>query len=280
MYPAGVSGIGVRRVAVGSGLTLRVLESGPAGGRVVILVHGWGGSVYSYDATIPALAAAGHRVIAIDLPGHGLSDKPADAARYSIPAMAEAVLRVVESIRATRYSLVAHSMGGAIALEIAARGDARLEGLALLGAVGLGRVPLAPVLRWLTPKWASGVIAPLLSRTVVRLILGVAFGTRERPVARDVDEYGAPTQFNGFALACRACIHRVTWQRLSQAALEAVRLPVLVVAGGRDHVVRDVSAGGRLIPGARVVEIPDAGHLAVQERAEIVNRELVAFFAR
>ena len=55
---------------------------------------------------------------------------------------------------------------------------------------------------------------------------------------------------------------------------------MLVVAGGRDLVVRDVAAGGRLISGARVVEIPDAGHLALQERADIVNRELIAFLAR
>ena len=280
MYPAGVAGIAARRVQIGNGLALRVLESGPLHGHLVVLVHGWGGSVYSYDATIPALASAGHRVVAIDLPGHGLSDTPDDAFPWSIPALADAVLGVVATIGAARYSIVAHSMGGAVSLEIAGRGDARLERLALLGAVGLGRVPLAPVLRLLTPAWARHFIAPLLTRTVVHLILELSFATTERPEARDVDEYWAPTQFDGYALSCREVLHRVAWGRLSRATLRALRLPVLVVAGGRDLVVREVAVGGRLIPGARVVEIPDAGHLAVQERAEIVNRELLAFFAR
>lgn len=278
MFPAGVPGIVARRETVAPGLTLRVLESGPADGPVALLVHGWGGSVYTFDATIPALAASGHRVLALDLPGHGLSDKPTDAARYRLPALVDAVLAVLSASRAEPYAVVAHSMGGAIALEIARR-DARVRRLALLGAVGAGRVPLAPVLRWLTPPWAATVIAPLLTRTVIDRVLELAFGTDRRPVARDVAEYWAPTQFNAFSLALRACLHEMTWSRLPTERLAAIGIPVLVVVGGRDRVVRDVASGGRLIPGARVLELPEAGHLVVQECADAVNRELVAFLS-
>ena len=100
------------------------------------------------------------------------------------------------------------------------------------------------------------------------------------PVARDVDEYWAPSQFNGFSLALRECIRHVHWGQLPPATLAAVRTPTLVIAGGKDVVVRDVAVGGRLIPGARVVELPEAGHLAVQECADVVNRELLTFLAR
>lgn len=278
MFPAGVPGITVRREVAAPGLTLRVLESGPSGGPVVVLVHGWGGSVYTFDATIPALAAAGHRVLALDLPGHGLSDKPTDPDRYRLSSMTDAVLAVVAANHVRQYDVVAHSMGGAIALEIARR-DAGLRRLVLLGAVGVGRVPLALVVRALTPRWARRTIAPMLTRTAITGVLELAFGTDRRPVARDVDEYWAPTQFNAFSQALRECLHHMTWGRLAAEQLGAIRMSVLVIAGGRDRVVRGVVAGGQLIPGARVVELPDGGHLAVQERADAVNRELVAFLA-
>jgi pimeloyl-ACP methyl ester carboxylesterase len=276
MYPAGADGIRVRWISSG-GLSIRVLESGPVRESAVVLVHGCGASAYTFSETIPALTAAGHRVLALDLPGHGLSDKPLDAMHYTTSAMANVVLATVAACGVRKFTLMAHSMGGAVALEIASRGGTGLERLALSGAVGLGRVPLAPLLRFLTPGYAARVIPWLLTRSVIRIVLRMAFGTRDRPVERDVDEYWAPTQFNTFALACRACIHAAEWGRASPGTLQSLDVPVLVIAGGRDWIVLDVAAGGRMIPGARVVEIPEAGHLAVQERSTQCNAELLAF---
>src|SRR5512142_865222 len=75
MYPAGEPGVRVTRVTV-EGVGVRVVLAGPDSGTAVVLVHGWGACVYSFAEMIPALAGAGHRVIAVDLPGFGLSDKP------------------------------------------------------------------------------------------------------------------------------------------------------------------------------------------------------------
>jgi pimeloyl-ACP methyl ester carboxylesterase len=277
MYPAGIGAIRVRRVTVPSGISIRVLESGPARESAVVLLHGWGASAYTFSETIPALTDAGHRVVAVDLPGHGLSDKPRDAAQYTLPAMANAVLATLAACGVRSFSLVAHSMGGAVALDIASRAGTGLERIALFGSVGLGRVPLAPLVRIVTPKLAAGIIPWFLTRGVIRLVLRIAFGTRDRPVERDVEEYWAPTQFNDFANACRLCIHAPDWNRASVSRLQSLGVPVLVIAAGRDWIVRDVADGGRLIPGARVVEIPEAGHLAVQERSAQCNAELLAF---
>lgn len=280
MYPAGREGIQVRWVTVPDGLSIRVLESGPLGASTVVLLHGWGASAYTFSETIPALTASGHRVVALDLPGHGLSDKPRDAARYTLPAMANVVLATLAACGVQRFSLVAHSMGGAVALEMVSRVGTGLDRLVLCGAVGLGRVPLAPLVRTLTPGFATSALPVILTRALIRLVLRIAFGTRDRPVERDVEEYWAPTQFNDFAQACRRCIHAADWSRASASRLQSLRVPVLVIAGGRDWIVRDVADGGRLIPGARVVEIPEAGHLAVQERAELCNRELLTFLGK
>ena len=280
MYPAGVEGIVVRRIVVRDGVALRVLEAGPRGKLTALLLHGWASSVYSFAETIPALAAAGYRVVAVDLPGHGLSDKPIAPECYSVPAMTDAVAAVMADCGVERCVMVAHSMSGAIALEMAGRGDSRLSGVVFIGAVGVGRVPLAPVARLLTPRFAVAALPPLLGRGLAGLVASFAFGTRERPTPRDVDEYWAPTQFDGFARALVSCLHRANWHREPVEFLRAFSLPTLVIAGTRDRVVWGVAGGGRMVAGARVVEVPGAGHLIMQESAAVVNALLLDFLGQ
>src|SRR4051812_33390064 len=76
MFPAGHPAIRTRYVTLQSGVRVRLVESGRADVPAVLLLHGWGASVYMWRAWFAPLAAMDRRVIAIDLPGHGLSDKP------------------------------------------------------------------------------------------------------------------------------------------------------------------------------------------------------------
>jgi pimeloyl-ACP methyl ester carboxylesterase len=105
----------------------------------------------------------------------------------------------------------------------------------------------------------------------------MAFSARGRPTTRDVEEYWAPTQFDGFAWACRACVHQMTWKRISSSKLRALRLPVLVIVGGKDRMIRDVGSRAKLIPTAQLVEIPEGGHLVMQEFATKTNARLLLF---
>jgi pimeloyl-ACP methyl ester carboxylesterase len=277
VYPAGVTGIKVRRVAIRDGVSLRVLEAGPSSENAVVLLHGWASSVYSFDATIPALVAAGHRVVAIDLPGHGLSDKPSDRTWYSVPAMADAVATVIRESAIKRYAVVAHSMSGAIALHLSTRVNAPAA-IVFVGAVGVGHVPLAWLARFLTPRFVATLLPGLIGRPVGRFVAGLAFGVKDRPTERDVDEYWAPTQFDAFSRALVSCLHRADWHR-EDDRLRGLQVPALVIAGGRDRVAQGVAAGGKMIPGARVIDVREAGHLVMQECASEVNPEIVSFLA-
>lgn len=277
MYPAAEPRINVRYVELRDGTRLRVIESIPEQREAVLLVHGWGGSVYSFAETIPAVAAAGYRAIAIDLPGHGLSDKPTDGAKYTTSALADAVLAVADAMGVRRFSIVGHSMGGGIALELALRGERRLERIILINPIGLGRVRSVGLLKLISPRFVNSFIPALLSRGVIRLILKLAFSARGRPTTRDVEEYWAPTQFDGFAWACRACVHHTAWKRIPTARLRALRLPVLVIVGGRDRLIRDVGSRARFIPTGQLIEIPEGGHLVMQEYATKTNAKLLLF---
>jgi pimeloyl-ACP methyl ester carboxylesterase len=279
MYPAGIPEISVRYVRLDDGLTLRVIQSGPTteDAPVVMLVHGWSASVYTFAEMIPALAGAGCRVIAFDLPGHGLSDKPADESRYTTRALSERVLSVADALTVRQFALVGHSLGGSLGLHLATRGEERLERLVLINSVGLGGAPLVFPIKLFSPPIVNWIVPTLLTRRTVELVLRIAFGTSERPTERDIDEYWAPTQFEGFARASRATLHRVTWGRTPANELRSLRLPVLVITGGRDLLVRGTTERARLIPTVRVVEIPEGGHLVLQECASQTNPEIVRF---
>lgn len=277
MYPAGLPGISVRYVPVGSDLTLRVIESGPAREDVVLLAHGWGGSVYTFAEMMPALTAAGYRAIAFDLPGHGLSDKPTDETRYTTRVFSDAIIAVADALGARRFSLVGHSMGGALGLDLATRGERRLTSLVLINSVGIARVPVIGVTKLLSPKLIDRWTPGLLVRGTISAILHMAFGTKARPTQRDIDEYWAPTQFEEFAWACRACIHHVNWRPVAATKLRSLRLPVLVISGGRDRVVVNTAKRAGLIPTARIVKVREGGHLVLQESAARTNDEILRF---
>lgn len=277
MYPAGVAGIVARYLTLADGRTIRVIESGPSNGSPVVLVHGWASCVYSWSETIPALASAGHRVIAMDLPGCGLSDMPTDEPSYTTRALSDVVSAVVKAMNADRFSMIAHSMGGAIALDIAMRGERSLERLVLISAVGLGRVPLIPPLKVFSPRIVNRLTPRLVTRRLLRAILHAAYGTAGRPTERDVDQFFAPSQFDEYAWACRACAHQGEWRRASATRLRGLRIPVLVITGGRDVLIHGAADRARLIPSARIVTIPEAGHLVMQECAPRANEEIIRF---
>jgi epoxide hydrolase 4 len=279
MYPAGVPGVSVRYVRLDDGLTLRVIQSGPANdvAPVVVLVHGWSACVYTFAEMIPALADAGYRVIAFDLPGHGLSDKPSDESKYTTRALSDTVIGVANAMGVRRFAVVGHSLGGSLGLALALRGEPRIDRLVLINSVGLGIAPLVLPIKLFSPSIVNRIVPVLLARRTVDLVLRMAFGTSGRPTERDVDEYWAPTQFDEFVRACRACLHRVEWKRTSATQLRSLTVPVLVITGGRDLLVLGAIDRAMLIPSVRIVAIREGGHLVLQECASQTNAELIAF---
>jgi pimeloyl-ACP methyl ester carboxylesterase len=279
MWPAGEPSIRTSYITLAAGHSLRVVEAGLAAGPPVLLVHGWGACAYSFAELMPALADAGYRVLAIDLPGFGLSDKPAARDVYTTAAMASVVAEAASRLGLERYSFIGHSMGGAIGLRLALRAKPGVEKLVLLNSVGLGRAPLMGPVRLLTPGFIEPLLPALFRRITIRLILRLAFGTRGRPTSRDIDEYWAPTQFPEMLRACRLLAHVFDFDPLPASTLAAVKVPVLAVGTGRDRMVLGCAERAELIPGARILRVTEGGHLALQECADKVNPAVLRFLA-
>jgi pimeloyl-ACP methyl ester carboxylesterase len=280
MYPAGESGVSVRMLLTRSGLRVRAVESGPAAGRPVVLVHGWGASAYTWRHQIPALAWKGYRAIAVDLKGHGLTDKPEGPGEYSLPAMLAHVREVLDALEVERPVMVAQSMTGALALELALEAAPRVDRVALVNPVGLCDMPIIPVAAAVTSPRPAERFAPwLMPRWTFSTGLRFCYGSPWRVSERAVDEYWAPTQFPGYARAMRALVHEFRWPPLTEAQLASLRVPTLVVLGTRDRVVRGARSVAERLAGVRVAVVEGGGHAVNEEHPDRVNRALLDFLA-
>jgi pimeloyl-ACP methyl ester carboxylesterase len=278
MYPAGIAGLSQRKITLASGLKVRVVESGPADGPPVVLLSGWGGCVYMWRKNLPALAAAGLRVIAVDLKGQGLSDKPLDPAEYTSEKMTAHALEILDALKLKRVRLVGQSMAGKIAADVALAAPERVERLVLIGAVGVGRV------RGLTkfgmmPLRTLDLIEPITARWTFWAFLHRAYGKLAKPTAADVEEYYAATADPAFIRALFLLLREFDWALLTPDELARLTMPVLIVAGSEDHVVdpKRVDRVAARLKDARTLIVPGAGHVPNEEAAEEVNRALVEF---
>lgn len=113
---------------------LRTLERHPTAGRAIVFLHGLGGRLEQWAGVLDALGP-GLRGLALDLPGHGGSD-PAEDGNYSIPALSTAVLATLDAFALRQAVLVGHSLGAAVALEVAARRPERVAGVLLVDPNG------------------------------------------------------------------------------------------------------------------------------------------------
>ena len=136
MFPARDPDYRTRFETLRTGERVRVIESGPAGGEPVVFFPGWGCPVWDFHETMPAVAAAGFRAIAVDLRGHGLSDKPTEPARYTTAAMIAHAVAILDALRVPRVVLIGHSMGGALATHLALHAPDRVRALALFSPIG------------------------------------------------------------------------------------------------------------------------------------------------
>ncbi|MBV9282781.1 MAG: alpha/beta fold hydrolase [Chloroflexi bacterium] len=104
----------------------------------LVFLHGLGGSQSTWQEVLPAFAER-HRVCALDLPGHGASDKPSPAvADYSLPGIARLVADALDVLHLTPATLVGHSLGGAVALHVALERPDAVSRLVLVDSLGLG----------------------------------------------------------------------------------------------------------------------------------------------
>jgi pimeloyl-ACP methyl ester carboxylesterase len=237
-------------------------------GPVVVLVHGITGNSENWRAVMPWLAER-YTVLAPDLVGHGGSAKP--RGDYSLGAYASGVRDLMIALGHERATIVGHSLGGGVAMQLAYQFPERCERLVLVSSGGLGR-EVNPLLRAATLP-GSELVLPILASTrvldagrgVSRLLgrVGLRAGTDLEEMARGHASLADADARRAFVHTLRSIVEP-QGQRVS--AMDRLYLsaavPSMVVWGGRDGVIppSHARAAHRQMPGSRLEIFPDAGH--------------------
>jgi pimeloyl-ACP methyl ester carboxylesterase len=256
-------------------------------GPVLVLLHGITSSSRTWRAVMPALAET-HTVVAPDLLGHGESAKP--RGDYSLGAYASGVRDLLAALGHERATVVGHSLGGGIAMQLAYQFPERVERLVLVNSGGLGR-EVSLLLRSATLPGAEYVL-PLLCKPGVRNAAGALGGLLGRVGLRPNNDVAGVAE--GFASlgeddARRAFLHTVRavmdigGQRVNATdrLYLAAHLPTLIVWGERDPMIP--AAHGRaaheLLPASRLEIMPGAGHFPFNDDPVAFVATLRAFMA-
>ncbi len=259
------------------GTPANVIEIGE--GRPLLFVHGLAGRWQNWLENMPRFAAT-HRVVAVDLPGFGASPMP--RGEISIPGYARFLERLCDALAIDAAAVVGNSMGGYVAAELAIASPQRVERLMLVSAAGItaehlrrdrimtGARVVAAVATRAAARHASFARRPGLRRVALQLVVRHPERLRA-PIAHELMEgAGKP----GFLPAMEAILeHRIS-TRLTQIAC-----PTFVLWGEDDRVipVRDAQRFAKAIPDARVLVLPDTGHVPMLERPARFNAVLEAF---
>ncbi|MFI5228165.1 MAG: alpha/beta fold hydrolase [Gemmatimonadales bacterium] len=279
MYPGGVPEVRARFIELSSGIRTRIAVAGPDHGRPVVLLHGWAASLYLYRHGLERLSAQGLRAIAVDLRGFGLTDKPRERGGYSIDAYCADLDALLDALRLPHATFVGQSMGGGLLLRYAQRRAERVRGIALINPSGLVPIPLLALGRVFPRRIVAALDKRLMPRWAVRGVLRrLAYADPDRTTERDVDEYWAPTQLDGFVAAARSALSEFDWRPLTQREAAALKVPSVVILGREDRLVRDAAAAARRLAGS-TLHVLDGGH-CVNEELPDAAYEIIGSFCR
>ena len=256
-------------------------------GPPLVLVHGITQDASTWEPISEPLAA-GARLIAPDLPGHGDSDLP--AGDHSLGSYASTIRDLLFAIEEPHVTLVGHSLGGGVALQFAYQFPEMLARLVLMDSGGLGR-HVSPVLRAAALPGAGAFLGVLSSQPVRRTVdataraldrAGVTFGTDLAEGWAGVSGMHDRDARRAFLATVKAVI-ALGGQRVSarDKLYLAEHVPTLILWGRRDRIIplHHGRAAHDAIPGSRLEVVEDAGHFPHHEHPEQVARTITTFVA-
>ena len=258
-----------REIAAGA-TRLRLLETGAGEEVPVVLLHGFGADLDSWMFVQPVLAET-RRAIALDLPGHGGSEKVLAGA--DAPSFAAVIDRALAALGIARLHLVGHSMGGGIAVAFASRQPERVASLSLIASAGLGPA--------INSAFIDGFIKAQRRREMQEVLSLLVHdpALMSRKMVEDVLRY---KRLDGVGKALAAIAQE--WfpngvQRVGSTEVAVnLALPVQLIWGREDRII-PVSQAEALRSRLPVHILDGAGHLPHMEKAADTGRLLRSFIA-
>jgi pyruvate dehydrogenase E2 component (dihydrolipoamide acetyltransferase) len=254
------------------GRRFRYLALGEGEGPPIVFIHGFGGDLNNWQFNQEALAA-GHATYAVDLPGHGGSSKDLGSGRVHVEGLADAVVDFLDAKNIGKAHLVGHSLGGAVALDLALNHADRVASATLVCSAGLGsEINMAYVDGFMQAKRRKQ-LEPVLAM----LVADPDMVSRE--MIEDVLKF---KRLDGVEAALNRIIDgnfaggRQALDLTSRLA--DLSVPVQVIWGRQDQIIPASHAQG--LPATLPVHVfDDAGHMVHMEKAAEVNDLVERFVA-
>jgi len=254
------------------GLRVRYADRG-FGDSVVLLLHGFGGDLDNWMFNLDSLAEK-HRVLALDLPGHGQSVKT--NVDPSLSGMATFVRKFLDVLSVSSVHVVGHSMGGAIAMQLASDSPETVKSLGLICSAGLGPDINSDYLRGFVEAQ---------SQQELKLVLQQLFADESLVNLQLVNDLLNYKRIDGV----EATLNALSETLISAGEhtfltdnIVASGIPVLVIWGKQDRIIPVSHAQNYSAAGGSCVEVEifdSAGHMVQMEKAYEVNRSLLNFLA-
>jgi pimeloyl-ACP methyl ester carboxylesterase len=292
-----------RRIAA-NGIELNVLDEGS--GPLLVLCHGFPELAYSWRHQVPALTAAGYRVLVPDMRGYGRSSAPREIAAYDIASLCGDMCGLLDALDEPSAVFVGHDWGANVVWQLAVREPERVQAVAGMSVPFVPRAPAPPlpILRrhlgedfYIAWFQQPGVADEALARDVRRTLTTSRVWTREWATGGDEDELRAPSWMSESELAVYIEAFERTgftgglnwyrnidrnWELTATVADRHVCQPAMFLTGERDPVRQFMPAqamAGWVDDLRAEVLVPGAGHWVQQEAPEVVNAALLDFLA-
>jgi pimeloyl-ACP methyl ester carboxylesterase len=252
-------------------------------GSPVILIHGIGQYVEHWASAMSALAAH-HKVYAIDLPGHGKTDKPPEMS-YTLDDLSQFIKDLMSALGIEKAHIVGHSLGGAVSMRLVLRQPASVDRLVLVDSGGLGR-EVSMMFRILSlPLLGEMLSRPSLSGSAALLKMFVhdsAIITDEL-VKQNYQMNALPGAHQAILKSLRTNVN--VWGQIDNSrdihGITSISNPVLVIWGRQDNLIpvahTDIADKG--FPIVRVEIIENCGHFPMLEHASEFNKLLLDFLS-
>jgi pimeloyl-ACP methyl ester carboxylesterase len=212
-------------------------------GEPILLVHGFASTKnvnWVYPTWVSELKKNGRRVIALDNRGHGDSSKLYDAEQYHISIMAGDVAALMDHLRIEAADIMGYSLGARITAWLAQSQPQRLRS-AIFGGLGMGLIE------------GGGP-----GETVAKALEAPSLEDVTDPVGRTFRAFADQTRSDRRALA--ACL-RGSRRTITRDDAAGIKVPVLIAVGTKDEIAGSAVALGKIIPGAKVLDIPNRDHM-------------------
>ncbi len=247
-------------------------------GPTILLIHGFGASLHTWEKIKPLLLQEGFRVISLDLPGFGLTDYPFGSDRSAECVLKEHLEGFIDYLGMDQLHLVGNSLGGWLAWELASERPRKVEKLILLNAAGYDLDDTnASAVKMGRKKIFNRIAKTGLSRFIIKRMVKQTFANKGKVTDELIEFYYGLSNREGNIAAAQYLARN--WINPEVGKIKNIKAPTLIIWGEKDQLisVEDAKKFSRDLKLDEVIIYQNVGHTPMEEIPQICAEDMIRF---